>query len=306
MTDDAAPPSSRLPPLLRAMRPKQWVKNVLVFAGMVFTLNVAWRPGDAAMWALLGRTVAAFGLFCAAASAIYLLNDVLDVDKDRAHPLKRHRPIASGALAPRTAVGLALVLMPGALAAAFVLAWPFGIALTAYVAMQVLYVLLLKHVVLVDVFVIALGFVIRAVAGALVIGVAISPWLYIVTLLGALFLGLCKRRHELVLLDADAGKHRKNLDDYSEGLLDTLISIVASATVMAYSLYTFTSPTLPANHLMMLTVPLVIFGLFRYLFLAHKRGGGGSPEELLLKDRPLLVTICLWIATTGIILGVSR
>jgi 4-hydroxybenzoate polyprenyltransferase len=288
------------------MRPRQWVKNVLVFAGMVFTLNRAWHLGDANMFAFLAREGAAFGLFCLAASGIYLINDVLDVAEDRAHPIKRQRPVASGRLQARVAIGVAALIIPLALALAVLLGWPFAATLGAYVLMQLLYVSLLKHVVLVDVFVIALGFVMRAVAGALVIGVTVSPWLYIVTLLGALFLGLCKRRHELVLLEEDAGKHRRNLDQYSQSLLDTLISIVASATVMAYSLNTFTSETLPKNHLMMLTVPFVIFGLFRYLFLAHTRGAGGSPEEVLLKDRPLVITILLWIATAGLILGASR
>jgi 4-hydroxybenzoate polyprenyltransferase len=172
--------------------------------------------------------------------------------------------------------------------------------------MQIAYVFLLKKVVLVDVFVIATGFVMRAVSGAVVIGAAISPWLYSVTLLGALFLGLCKRRSELVLLDANAGEHRKILKSYTPSLLDSLISIVASSTIMAYSLYTFTSPKLPPHNLMMITVPLVIFGMFRYLFLAHTQNAGGSPEEVFLKDRPLLVTMGLWIVTTGVILTFRR
>jgi len=153
------------------------------------------------------------------------------------------------------------------------------------------------------VFILALGFVLRAFAGTMVLGVAISPWLYTVTLLGSLFLALCKRRNELVLLDAGAGHHRKILQSYTPSLLDSLISIVASSTIMAYSLYTFTSPKLPSNNLMMVTVPLVIFGMFRYVFLAHSKNAGGSPEEVFLTDKPLIITVLLWIATTGIILG---
>jgi 4-hydroxybenzoate polyprenyltransferase len=172
--------------------------------------------------------------------------------------------------------------------------------------MQLAYVFILKHLVLVDVFVIAIGFVMRAAAGAVVIGAEISPWLYTVTLLGALFLGLCKRRNELLLLDEGAGKHRKILDEYTPALLDTLISITAAAAIMAYSLYTFTSEKLPKNHLMMLTVPFVIFGMFRYLYLAHRKNEGGSPEEVLLKDKPLIVTILLWITTAALILGAGR
>jgi 4-hydroxybenzoate polyprenyltransferase len=157
------------------------------------------------------------------------------------------------------------------------------------------------------VFVIATGFVLRAVGGALVIGAEISPWLYTVTLLGALFLGLCKRRNELLLLgEGGAGEHRKILDEYTPALLDTLISVVCSATIMAYSLYTFTSPTLPKNHLMMLTVPFVIFGMFRYLYLAHRKNEGGSPEDLLTRDKPLVATILLWVTTAVAILGLSR
>ncbi len=292
--------------LLRAMRPKQWTKNVLVFAGMVFTLNERWRPFSPEMWDYLARTSAAFGIFCLAASAVYLLNDVLDVEQDRQHPKKRHRPIASGALPASTAVVVALLLMPGSVAAAWLLAPEYGLIIGGYLVMQLGYVFVLKHLVLVDVFVIAIGFVMRAISGAVVIGAEISPWLYTVTLLGALFLGLCKRRNELLLLEDGAGKHRKILDEYTPALLDTLVSITASAAIMAYSLYTFTSPKLPANHAMMLTVPFVIFGMFRYLYLAHRKNEGGSPEEVLLKDRPLLITIILWIVTAGVILGTAR
>jgi 4-hydroxybenzoate polyprenyltransferase len=290
----------------KALRPKQWIKNLLVFAGMIFTLNERWRLGSPEMAHVLERSALAFALFCLVASGIYLLNDVLDVEKDRAHPTKRHRPIASGALAPGAAVGLALVLLPGGLVGAWLVSHAFGGILAGYVGMQLLYVFVLKHVVLVDVFVIALGFVMRAAAGPVVIDAAISPWLYTVTLLGALFLGLCKRRHELVLLEDGAAAHRKILDEYTPQLLDTLIAIVASATIMAYSLYTFTSPKLPANHAMMLTVPFVIFGLFRYLYLAHRKGGGGSPEEIFTKDGPIIVTILLWVATAGTILALER
>ena len=292
--------------LVMAMRPKQWIKNLLVFSGFVFTLNERWRPFTPDMWSYLGRSAAAFGLFCLLSSSVYLLNDVLDVEKDRAHPTKRNRPIASGALPPRLAVVAALVLMPLCLVLGYRLSPPFAAVTAGYLVMQLGYVFVLKNVVLLDVFIIAAGFVLRAISGAVVIGVEISPWLYIVTLLGALFLGLCKRRNELVLLESGAAQHRKILEMYTSSLLDGLTSIVASSTIMAYSLYTFTSPSLPGNHLMMLTIPLVIFGLFRYLFLAHSRNAGGSPEEVFLRDRPLIATISLWVLTTGIILGLGR
>ena len=302
-------PSTRaalLPSLIKAMRPKQWIKNLLLFAGFVFTLNDQWRPFSPEMWSALLRSVAAFGLFSLMASSVYLLNDVRDLDKDRRHPTKRNRPIASGALSPRVAIGVALVLMPLCLIAGYLLSPPFAAVGASYLAMQFAYILVLKEIVLLDVFVLALGFVMRAVSGAVVIGAEISPWLYTVTLLGSLFLGLCKRRNELLLLEGQAVHHRKILEMYTPQLLDSLISIVASSTVMAYSLYTFTSPKLPHNNLMMLTIPFVIFGLFRYLFLAHTQNAGGSPEEVFLKDKPLLWNIALWIVSTGLILGLKR
>lgn len=303
----SGPPATLRPNVLvslwRGLRPKQWIKNLLVFAGLVFTLNERWRFFSPEMWRYLARSTAAFGLFSLMSSTIYLLNDVRDVEKDRRHPVKRNRPVASGALPPGLAVGAALTLMPLLFVAAFLLSRPFFVVLASYVMMQFGYIFLLKELVLVDVFIIAIGFVMRAVSGAVVLGAQISPWLYTVTLLGALFLGLCKRRNELVLLEGRAADHRKILERYTAPLLDSLTSIVASSTIMAYSLYTFTSPALPSNNLMMLTVPFVIFGMFRYLYLAHSHNAGGSPEEVFLRDKPLLVTIGLWILTTGLILG---
>jgi 4-hydroxybenzoate polyprenyltransferase len=289
--------------LLKGMRPKQWIKNLLLFAGLVFTLNERWRLFSPEMWRYLARSTAAFALFSLVSSTVYLLNDVRDVEKDRQHPTKRNRPIASGALPAKLAVAIALVLMPALLVASYFLSVPFFAVVAAYLVMQFGYVFLLKEVVLVDVFIIAIGFVMRAVAGTVVLGAQISPWLYTVTLLGALFLGLCKRRNELVLLEGRAVHHRKILELYTAPLLDSLTSIVASSTIMAYSLYTFTAPTLPPNNRMMLTVPFVIFGMFRYLYLAHSKNAGGSPEEVFLKDKHLIVTIVLWIVATSLILG---
>jgi 4-hydroxybenzoate polyprenyltransferase len=292
--------------LLRAMRPKQWIKNSLVFGAFVFTLNERWRPLSPEMWRYFFESLATFGLFSFLASSIYLINDVRDVDNDRQHPRKRHRPIAAGTLSPVVAVGVAVVLMLGTLALSFALSPAFAGIAAAYLLMQFGYVFLLKEVVLLDVFVIAIGFVMRAVSGAVVMGASISPWLYTVTLLGALFLGLCKRRNELVLLEGSAGEHRKILESYTPTLLDSLTSIVASSTIMAYSLYTFTASKRAGQNLMMLTIPFVIFGMFRYLYLAHSQNAGGSPEEVFLRDRPLIATIALWIATTGLILGLGR
>jgi 4-hydroxybenzoate polyprenyltransferase len=300
----AAP--SRARALIRALRPKQWIKNLLVFAGFVFTLNERWRPFSPTMWSFLERSAAAFAIFSLLASSVYLLNDVRDVEQDRLHPTKKNRPIASGALPPRLAIVVSLLLMPACLVLATQLGWGFAGVLAGYLVMQFGYVFVFKEVVLLDVFILAIGFVMRAVSGAIAIGVRISPWLYTVTLLGALFLGLCKRRSEIVLLEGDAGSHRKILASYTPQLLDSLISIVASATVMAYSLYTFTSPRQPSNDLMMLTIPFVIFGLFRYLYLAHTHNAGGSPEEVFLRDRPLIATLGLWILTTALVLTLGR
>jgi 4-hydroxybenzoate polyprenyltransferase len=292
--------------LLRAMRPKQWVKNLLLFAGFVFTMNERWHAFTPTMWTYLSRATGAFMLFSLVSSAVYLCNDVLDVEHDRQHPTKRNRPIASGALPAWLAVLVAMMLVPLCLLGAYLLQPLFALVMAGYLVMQVGYIFVFKHTVLLDVFILALGFVIRAVSGAVVIGAVISPWLYTVTLLGSLFLALCKRRGELVLLEGRAGEHRKILELYTPSLLDSLISIVASSTIMAYSLYTFTSPKLPANNLMMLTIPFVIFGMFRYVYLSHSRNAGGSPEEVFLKDKPLIVTIGLWIVSTGLILGLDR
>jgi 4-hydroxybenzoate polyprenyltransferase len=298
--------AQRAAALFKGLRPKQWMKNLLVFAGFIFTLNAEWRPFSPEMWGFLGRTACAFALFSLISSSIYLLNDIRDVEKDRLHATKRNRPIASGALSPKLALAVALVLMPACLVLGFMLSPAFAAVLAGYLVMQFGYIFALKEVVLLDVFVLALGFVMRAVSGAVVIGVTISPWLYTVTLLGALFLGLCKRRSELVLLDQDAASHRKILAKYTPSLLDSLISIVASSTVMAYSLYTFTSPRQPSNNLMMLTIPFVIFGLFRYVYLAHTHNAGGSPEEVFLKDKPLIGTLGLWVVTTLLVLTLGR
>lgn len=296
----------RLFALIRGLRPKQWIKNLLVFAGFVFTLNERWRPFSQEMWSFLARSVAAFVLFSLLSSSVYLLNDVRDVEKDRLHPTKKKRPIASGELRPSLAIAVALLLMPLCLGAGYLLSPAFAGVAAAYLIMQFGYIFALKEVVLLDVFILALGFVMRAVSGAVAIGVDISPWLYTVTLLGALFLGLCKRRSELVLLDRGAAGHRKILEKYTPSLLDSLISIVASSTIMAYSLYTFTSPKQAGSHLMMLTIPFVIFGLFRYVYLSHTHNAGGSPEEVFLKDKPLIGTLGLWIVTTGVVLVFAR
>lgn len=292
--------------LIRAMRPRQWTKNLLLFASFLFTVNQLWRPFTPAMWAYLLKASVAFLAFSVLSSGVYVLNDVRDVEQDRQHPTKRSRPLASGAITVPMALVLAVLLLVSGLTMSLLLRPMFFVVAVAYLLMQVCYTLWWKHVVILDVFIIAMGFVMRAISGAIVLDAYISPWLYIVTFLGALFLGLCKRRHELELLDKDAASHRRILAEYSLPLLDQMISIVTASTIMAYSLYTFTSDNLPRNHLMMLTIPHVLYGLFRYLYLAYRRNQGGSPEEVLLHDRPLGLAILLWVVTAAVILLVTR
>ncbi len=282
--------------LLLSLRPKQWTKNGLLFIGLIFSLNLGRQD-------LVLLSAAGFLAFCALSSGVYLLNDVVDVEKDRSHPRKRHRPIAAGRVPVQLAVVTALVLLGLALPAGFAINAFFGLLALSYVALTITYTLWLKHIVIIDVFSIAAGFVLRAVAGAVAISVPISPWLYVCTILGALFLALGKRRHELLLLNDGANNHRPILQEYTTKLLDQMIAVVTPALVMAYSLYTFSqAPNLPQNHAMMLTIPFVLYGVFRYMYLIHVKNEGGSPEEVLLKDRPLLVDAALWLLTSVIIL----
>jgi 4-hydroxybenzoate polyprenyltransferase len=285
--------------LLIALRPRQWTKNGLIFVALAFTLNLQDLT-------LLGRAVLAFACFCALSSAGYLLNDVVDVEADRQHPTKRLRPIAAGSVPTGLALGLGLVLALAALVGAFAINLPLGGLAVAYVALTALYSVSLKHIVLVDIFGIAAGFVLRAAAGAVAIDVPISPWLYIATMLGSLLIALGKRRAELETLGIEAAGHRRNLDAYSLEFIDQLILIVSSAAVMTYALYTFSAENLPRNHSMMLTIPAVLYGLFRYLFLVHEGSIGGSPEDLLFRDRPLLVAVVFWAVMAVAILYFGR
>jgi 4-hydroxybenzoate polyprenyltransferase len=293
--------------VIASMRPKQWTKNVLVFMALIFSLGETWHLSDPESWLpLLGKATATFALFCMVCGADYLINDVRDRESDQLHPKKRTRPIAAGRLSVRTALVAAIVLIAMGLAGGFALEWRVGAVIGGYVVMMLAYSFYLKHVVLLDLMVIASGFVLRAMAGALVIDVPISPWLYVVTALGALFLAINKRRAEIVLLKEDANEHRPILEEYTTSLLDQMASIVTASTLVAYGLYTFTAPALPTNHSMMLTIPFVLYGIFRYLYLVHARGEGGSPEDVLLKDAPLMADILLWVAVSGILLAVAR
>ena len=274
--------------IIRAMRPRQWPKNVFIFAALVFDEQLTQKEP-------LLRTIAGFVLLCLISSAVYLLNDIADVESDRQHPTKRNRPIAAGQLSIPLALVLAIAMAAFALAAGFALEPSFGWIITLYFVINLLYSLWLKHKPIIDVMIIAAGFVLRVAAGVVLIEVArFSPWLYVCTTLLALIIGFGKRRAEIILLADGANAHRKVLDGYTIGFLDQLIVVVSATTIMAYSLYTFSALNLPSNHLMMLTIPFVIYGVFRYLYLIHVEDAGGAPEELILSDRPLLATLIFW------------
>lgn len=274
--------------LLKAMRPRQWTKNLFVFAALVF---------DGKLFHLddFLRTLGAFALFCLVSSAIYLLNDIFDVESDRQHPLKRNRPIASGRLPIPLALTAAILLAVGSLLASLALGWALALTILLYLALMLAYSRWLKHVPIVDVLVIAAGFVLRVHAGTTVVAVErFSPWLYVLMTLLALYLGFGKRRAELALLASDATSHRKVLDGYTIPLLDQFITIVSGTTIVAYSLYTFFRPEAPANHTLMLTIPFVMYAIFRYLYLIQVKQIGGEPEEILLTDRPFQISLLLW------------
>jgi 4-hydroxybenzoate polyprenyltransferase len=275
--------------LIVSLRPDQWTKNLIVFAALIFAVKLL----DPAALALAS---AAFLIFCVLSGCVYLLNDVSDREADRQHPLKRERPIASGALGAGVALAWAAGLGVAALAAAYALRPLFALVAAAYLALFALYTHTLKHVVILDVMSIAMGFVLRAVAGGLVIGVPVSDWLLVCTILLALFLGLAKRRHEITMLADGASGHRRILEEYDPYLLDQMIAIVAAATLVVYIIYCASPETAErfGTPLLVLTTPFPIYGIFRYLYLVHRKHGGGSPSDLLLRDRPLLGCVALW------------
>jgi 4-hydroxybenzoate polyprenyltransferase len=282
--------------VISSLRPRQWVKNLFVFAAVIFSRNL-FTP-------LVWVALAAFVIFCALSGAIYLINDVTDIDKDRLHPLKRRRPIASGALSRGMAVVLGPVLLAVSVGAAFALSARFGLVALAYAALLVAYSLWLKSFVIVDVLTVSVGFVLRAVAGAEAVQVDISGWLVICTILIALFLALGKRRHEYLSLKHAASAHRPILAEYSEGFLDQMIAVVTASTVIAYALYTMSPEIVAKFHtrLLPLTLPFVLYGIFRYLYLLYHRELGGSPSDLLLTDRALLANVLLWMGALLVII----
>jgi 4-hydroxybenzoate polyprenyltransferase len=287
----------RSPPWLRLLRPRQWTKNLAAYAPLLFAKSV-FAPGAAL------KATQAVVCFSLLASGVYVFNDWMDRDRDRVHPEKRERPIAAGLIGGRQALALGAALG----AAGAVLAWALGPRFAwvagSYVALQVAYSFAFKRMVILDVLVIAMGFVLRVVGGGTAIGVPISNWLFLCTLLLALFLGFAKRRHELASLHGDAVAHRASLSDYSLPMLDQMISVVAAACIVAYGLYTVSVETIAhvGSDRLKYTLPCVVYGIFRYLFLVHRRGAGGSPERVLLSDGPLMVAVLVYVGLSAAVL----
>jgi len=283
--------------LLTSLRPGQWTKNLLVFAGLLFGRRLS-DPS-----AVLAA-VAAFSVFCLLSGVVYIVNDIADRESDRRHPLKARRPIASGALPLTAAAAAAIAAAVAALAGAAALGMPFLAIAVIYLVLQSLYSISLKHVVIIDVLTLAIGFVLRAVAGAVAVNVEISHWLLVCTILLALFIALAKRRHEIVLLAGGAVEHRPILGEYSAYLLDQMIAVVTASTLIAYVFYTISPETQEkfGTPWLGLTIPFPLYGIFRYLYLVHRRDGGGSPADLLLTDRPLLLCVAVWALAVALII----
>jgi 4-hydroxybenzoate polyprenyltransferase len=294
---DAAPGRSLALHLLLALRPAQWTKNLVIFAGLLFGK----RLFDATA---VVEAVSAFAVFCVLSGVVYLVNDIADRESDRVHPLKARRAIASGALPVPVAAGAALALGAVGLAAAYLIGRGFAAVAAAYLLLQILYSGPLKHIVIIDVLTIAIGFVLRAAAGAVAVHVQISHWLLVCTILLALFIGLAKRRHEIVLLAGGATSHRPILGEYSAYLLDQMIGVVTASTLISYVFYTISPETQTkfGTSWLGLTIPFPLYGIFRYLYLVHQREGGGSPADLLLTDRPLLICVALWALAVALII----
>ncbi|MFH0924641.1 MAG: decaprenyl-phosphate phosphoribosyltransferase [bacterium] len=283
--------------LFLTMRPKQWTKNLVIFAGIIFAQKLFTQS-------IFLKVLLAFFVFCLLSGVVYIINDLKDIDNDRKHPKKKFRPLASGDLTPSLAFITIIILTPLIITSSYFLSKPFFLIASIYFLLMIFYTFYLKNIVILDVLTIALGFLLRAVAGVVVISVSLSPWLVICTLLLALFLALSKRRHELVLLEDNAVCHRRILEEYSPKLLDQMISLVTASTVMAYALYTMSPETIEKFHTdkLIYTVPFVLYGIFRYLYLVYKKEQGGYPEKIFLTDLPTFLNIVLWGLTVGIII----
>ena len=306
ITNEAASERSLALSLFVSLRPSQWTKNLIVFAALLFG-QLGGAPAFLNPEAI-ARAIGAFAIFCLLSGVVYLINDVADREKDRLHPRKQFRPIAAGAVSPRAALTAAAVLAVASLAGAYALRPAFALVAVTYVGLLALYSGPLKHVVIIDVLTIAIGFVLRAVAGGVAIDVRIDHWLLILTILLALFLALSKRRHELVMLADGATGHRPILEEYSPYLLDQMIAVVTASTLVTYVISTVSDETVRKYNtdLLGLTLVFPLYGIFRYLYLVHQKEGGGSPSDMLLNDRPLLVCVALWaVSVAGIIYGTS-
>lgn len=282
--------------ILKTLRPKQWTKNGFIFAALIFDVKLFQVEP-------VVRTILGFMLLCLISGTVYVINDLVDIERDRQHPTKKNRPLPAGQVSVSAAIITVVVLLIICLPLSFVLDPIFGLITTSYLLLQVAYSFILKNLVIVDVFTLAAGFVLRVAAGvALIEAERFSPWLYVITILLALFLGLGKRRQELILLQNRAINTRSILNEYNIPFLDAMMSIVTTGTIITYAFYTFSAPNLPDNHLMMLTIPYVIYGIFRYLYIIHVQGNGGAPDEVLLTDGPLQITIVLFGLTIVTIL----
>lgn len=282
--------------LIRSMRPKQWIKNLLIFAALIFSRNLFHL-------ASFLRTLGAFVAFCLASGAVYIINDLVDRESDRRHPVKQRRPIASGRVTTGTAVVWAGVVGVLGIAGSFALDWRFGVLVVGYLVMQLAYSLRLKQLVVLDVMIVAAGFALRAIAGTLVVHVSLSPWLFVCTILLALFVAIAKRRHELLFLEGGGISHRTVLGKYSETLLDQMMAVATSSTVIAYCLYTIAPETVAkfGTSYLILTVPFVLYGIYRYLYLVYQKEMGGAPEKVFLTDLPLIIDIALYIISAVLI-----
>jgi len=283
--------------ILISMRPKQWTKNVILFVALIFSQNLF--HGQSFL-----RVLEAFILFTFVSGSVYIFNDFIDIEKDRCHPKKSKRPLASGKLKPANAIIASILIGITSLVFSFFLNIRFGMVVFSYLVLQLAYTFSLKHIIILDVFSVAAGFVLRVLAGAVIIDVPVSTWLLVCTLLLALFLSFCKRRHELINLEAEAVNHRKSLKEYSPYLLDQMIAVVTASTLISYALYTMSTETVQKFQTTNLkyTIPLVLFGIFRYLYLIHQKDEGGNPESIILKDKPMILNIFFYVIIVGLIL----
>ena len=289
------------------MRPIQWTKNLMVFLPALFSFNEAWVLNDAEIAVpILSRAFITLGCFVLASSAIYMFNDVIDANKDKLHPNKKYRPVASGRLGKKLALTVALILAAGAISASSAISVAMVFVLLSYLLLMLAYAFFLREIILLDVFCISAGFIIRVVAGAIAIGVPMSPWLYVCMGFGALYIALSKRMGELMSDNGNGHDGRKLLKVYTQELLSSMLTIVLSATLIAYCLYTFIADNLPSNNSMMLTIPFVVYGMLRYLYLVRIEGKGERPEIIIVKDIPILLCVGMWFFVSATVLYLYR